>query len=551
MRFSIAICSLTNVLLALACSGATLGAEPPVEVGLNKQLFVDQQVIAETINLTRRIGSVTKANDGAPLQFTRTVNDGEQVPIDVWPLFASVYYDPARQRFRMWHRISLDDKSRRAAKGQATVEELGVGTSYHRAYSESTDGLHFKLVALLEGLTTSGDTNLVVTIDEHESDSAHRYKIGYDCDDPVHAAALGHSADGIVWTPYNSGKPVTYRASDFPNQIEWDAAAKTYRLLTRTDFGAGGGPLAGRVDVKVGDKPLEVRGVRSMTNPDVKTNPTAWTLEHHFLLDGEESLSAKRPPIDQLLKDPEYLNRVRREALRRQIYAMTDWIYEGVHWGLMAVFEYPTDVSEGLETDHVTRHERSIENYYIATSRDGIGWDFHWIYAGQPLIPRGPAGAWDKDMIFPTTRIVTHQDKHWIYYGANNERHGSAEKNVWFARNGSIGLAWLRLDGFVALEAGASVGQLTTRPFRLDGKRLELNVDASSNGVVRVDVLNAAGEAIPGFALDQAQPGRNIDSLRFQPAWNNHADVSALVGQTVQLRIHLQHARLYAFQIQP
>ncbi|MFO1019413.1 MAG: hypothetical protein U0903_01745 [Planctomycetales bacterium] len=429
---------LTTLLLA-AWSGTILAAEHAVPVGLHKQLLVDDHVVAETVNLTRRIGTVTKANNGNPLHFFRTVKGSEKATVDAWPLFTSVYYDPARQKFRMWHRVSLNDSSRRKTKANATVEELGIGTSYYRGYSESTDGLNFELVSLLQGLTTSGDTNLVVTIDEHESDPAHRYKIGYDCDGPVHAAALAHSADGISWTPYNRGKPVTYRASDFPNQIEWDPALKTYRLLTRTDFGDGGGPLAGKVDVKIGNKFLEVRGVRSMTNPDIKTHPEAWTLEHHFVLDGEESISPNRPPIEQRLKDPQYLERVRREALRRQIYAMTDWLYEGVHFGLIAVLEYPTDVSEGLQTDHVTRHERSIENFYIATCRDGVSWNFHWIYAGQQIVPRGTFRAWDKDMIFPTSRIVTHQDKHWIYYGANNERHGSAEKNV-HRCTGQVGL---------------------------------------------------------------------------------------------------------------
>jgi len=146
---------------------------------------------------------------------------------------------------------------------------------------------------------------------------------------------------------------------------------------------------------------------------------------------------------------------------------MTDWGYQGVHFGLMSVLEHPTDVSEGVETDHVTRHERSIENYYISTSRDGVSWNFHWVYAGQPLVPRGPARGWDKDMIFPTSCVITHRDKHWIYYGGNNERHGTAEKGVWFVRQGGIGLAWLRVDGFVALEADRQGGTVITKPFKL------------------------------------------------------------------------------------
>ncbi len=30
------------------------------------------------------------------------------------------------------------------------------------------------------------------------------------------------------------------------------------------------------------------------------------------------------------------------ERNRRQIYPMNDWFYEGVHFGLMAVYEWPT-----------------------------------------------------------------------------------------------------------------------------------------------------------------------------------------------------------------
>ncbi len=523
-------------------------AEKSVQVGLHKQLLVDDHVIAHSVNLSRSLGLVTKANGSKPIICEHVTRDGVRQPVEVWPLFASIYYDAQRQRFRMWHRFSFNDPSREKGKA-ATVDELGVGASYFRGYSESKDGIHFELVAPLEGLTTGGDTNLVVTIDDHESDPAHRYKIGYDCLCKVNGAALAHSADGIHWTPYNEGQPVTYRAADFTNQVLWVPEIKAYRLLTRTDFGWGGGPFAATVDVPIGNKHLEVRGVRSMTNPDIKTNPTNWTLEQHWLFDGEEQLSRDQTRIEERLKDPAYLERVRKEALRRQVYAMTEWIYEGIHFGLMPVLEYPTDVSEGLETDHATRHERSIENYYIATSRDGLGWNFHWVYAGQPLVPRGPAGAWDKDMLFPTSQIITHDDKHWIFYGGNNERHGSAEKDVWFVREGGVGLAWLRLDGFVALEAGDQPGTLTTKPFRLDGSHLQLNVDAHAGGQVRVEVLDEGRNPIPEYSGDSASECQGVDSLKHEVAWKNQVSLAQLNGRTVRLKIHLKQARLYAFQI--
>jgi len=526
-----------------------VAADPVVDVGLKKQLFVDDYVIAEMAGLTRRMGTVTKANGGRPLVFTRHDANGNALPIDVWPAFATVYYDPVRSKFRMWYRISFDDTSRRAETSKASVFELGVGSQYRRAYAESDDGLHFEFVALLEGLTTSGDTNMVVTIDDHESDPKHRYKIGFDGDDPQHAAALAHSEDGIHWTPYNSGKPVTYRASDFTNQVQWDESIGAYRLLTRTDFGDGGGPLAGSVSVKIGEKGLEVRGVRSMINANLKERPADWTLERHWLLDGDEVHAPGRPPVEELLKDPAYLSRVKEQALRRQVYMLYDWVYEGVHFGLMPVLEYPTDVSEGVETDFVTRHERSVENYYLITGRDGIHWNFHWVYRGVPLVPRGPDSAWDKDMIFPTAQIITHQDKHWIYYGGNNERHGCAEKNVWFRRQGSLGLAWLRLDGFVPLVAGEAGGSLTTKPFRLDGKQMELNVVAPSGGEIRVEILDADGRPLRGFSGPQAARGAGIDDLRWRPKWEGAEDLSSLDGRVIRLRIHLKQAKLFAFQV--
>ena len=83
-----------------------------------------------------------------------------------------------------------------------------------------------------------------------------------------------------------------------------------------------------------------------MINPDIKANPTNWTVERHWLFDGEEQHRADRAPIEELLADPAYVARVEKEALRRQLYMMVDWPYESMHFGLMAVLEYPTDVSE-------------------------------------------------------------------------------------------------------------------------------------------------------------------------------------------------------------
>jgi len=375
-------------------------------------------------------------------------------------------------------------------------------------YAESADGLAWRKRGQLTGIPFDTDVTLSVTIDPHETDPRHRYKAAFN--GAGQRAALAHSADGVHWTPYNDGKPVTHRAADTCNQIIWDSDANTYRLFTRTDFAAPGGAN-------------EVRGTRSMVNPDVKADPTAWRIVRSWKFDREGP----------------------NEFKRRQIYALVDWIYQGVHFALMAVYEWPGDLSEG-PVDYHQRHERNILNFYIATSRDGDSWDLSWVYAGKPIVPRGPDGSFDKDRVFPASAVVTHDDRHWLYYYGANERHGTEGFNP--PREFVIGLATLRLDGFVYLQAEDEPGMVLTKPFKLEGRELELNLDAHRGRAI-VEVLDRDGKPIPGFTKDQAKVIEAIDGLRLRPRWAPARGLSALKGRVIRLRFHLTGAKLYAFQI--
>lgn len=458
-----------------------------IDIGIGKQLLVDDFAIARKVNLTRELGKVTKANEAKPI-FT-----------EGW-FYGTVLFDEGK--FKMWFR----------KPGQ-----VGYG------YAESGDGIRFEKKADLEGINFAGDYNLAVMIDPHETDPAHRYKGGYDA--PGMAAGVAHSADGIHWTPYNDGKPLTYRAADCHNQIIWDDIADVYRLFTRTDFGSGGGPRAFEAA-----KNFEVRGTRSMTNPDIKADPTNWKLVRHWFFNKEGP----------------------QEYLRRQIYSMTVWIYEGIYLALMSVYEYPADISEGTTRDTLKRHERDVLEYYIATSRDCDDWDLNWVYDGEPIVPRGPDGSFDKDMVFPSSTIVTHDDRHWIYYGGSDERHGSSEVDppVFFEQTRAIGLATLRLDGFVCLAAQEEAGFVETKPFVLKGNTFELNVDAGE-GEVWVEVLDGNGDPTPALSGENSIRYQAVDNLRLNVGWRNRPDLEKLLGKVVRLRVHLRNARLYSFRIQP
>ncbi|MDB6093505.1 MAG: hypothetical protein JWM32_1067 [Verrucomicrobia bacterium] len=443
---------------------AKAAEELPV-IGLKKQLLVDDFVIADHSNVERVQGRVTKVNDGKPILKDR------------W-FYGTVLFDD--NRFKMWF---------------SKPDQVGF------AYSESRDGVTFSDLVDVTGMKGAA---LAVAIDAHESDPAHRYKAAFDADNV--GAGLAHSADGIHFTPYNDGKAVTGRAADTYNQILWDEQARTYRLLTRTDFGTAGGSG-------------EIRGTRTMTNPDVKANPTGWKTVRSWKLDN---------------------------PARRQIYALTDWIYEGIHFGLATIYEYPSDFSEGEKTDHNKRHERDVINYYLTTSRDGATWDLHWIESGQPIVPRGGDGAYDKDILFPASEIVTQGDRHWLYYCGANERHGDAK--VQPEKDRAIGLATLPLDRFVGLQAKAQPGTVTTIPFKLDGANVMINADCQAGQCV-VEVLDRNGKPLAGFDRSEGQPVAQQDGIRLPVSWKKSADLSSLVGQTVRLRFHLQDATLYAFQI--
>ena len=218
-----------------------------LQVGLRKQLFVDDFVVVEKQRVTRELGMVTKANDGKPI-FTAG-----------W-FYGTVLHDDGK--FKLWFR---------------KPDSNGFG------YAESADGLKFTKQADLSGINFAGDYTLAVEFDSAESDPQHRFKAGYDA--PGMAAGIAHSADGIRWTPYYDGKPVTKRAADTYNQILWDPEAKTYRLFTRTDFGTAGGST-------------ELRGTRSMTNPAPKTNPANWSLVREWIFDQEGKSDAQRRVID-------------------------------------------------------------------------------------------------------------------------------------------------------------------------------------------------------------------------------------------------------------
>ena len=76
-----------------------------------------------------------------------------------------------------------------------------------------------------------------------------------------------------------------------------------------------------------------------------------------------------------------------------------------------------------------------------------------------------------------------------------------------------------------------------------------LNLSTSAAGGIRVELQDAAGQAIPGFALADCEEMFG-DSLDRPVVWTGSTDLRALAGKAVRLRFALRDADLYAFRFQ-
>ena len=108
----------------------------------------------------------------------------------------------------------------------------------------------------------------------------------------------------------------------------------------------------------------------------------------------------------------------------------------------------------------------------------------------------------------------------------------------------------LRVDGFVSVHASGKGGEFTTPPLSFEGKELEMNFSTSIAGSVRVEIQDASGKPISGYALADC-PEILGDHLERVVAWKGGTDVSKLAGSSVRLRLVMRDADLYSIRFRP
>jgi len=203
-----------------------------------------------------------------------------------------------------------------------------------------------------------------------------------------------------------------------------------------------------------------------------------------------------------------------------QSYGMSVTQYDDVYLGLMCSYKKPGDETIDIQ---------------LVVSRDNQAWER--VAGQQTFLPLGEDGSWDDGMIF-CAPLIEYENRVLIYYGGWDGPHNTSR------RRSGIGLASLRKQGFVSLDAGESPGVVTTEPFTPTNQPLVVNADAEG-GTVRVELLGDDGKPLPGYSAAECEPLTG-DGVEQRIRWRNHDTPPA--DATVRLRFQLRNASLYAFR---
>jgi hypothetical protein len=483
--------------LGVAIAGAAARAEV-CDIGDRRQLFLDDWLIAETTNVRREAGVVSK-HPGNPIIRRDKPWDASRTD-----LYGSAVNDPDNKRIQLFY----------------SANNVPNGHEDRLAYAESRDGgktwtkPEFDLIPYREHKRTNIvmlPPSLVfagpcVFRDPHETDPARRYKLftssypdtaylgipriylhrghflyrDFKAKLPPNCGELGmyvgYSPDGIHWRC--AARPLSSMLSDTTQAALWDERIGKYvaYVRARTDRG---------------------RSVARMTSADFET----WS-EPKVVLEGTQAQS---------------------------LYSMGVTPYQGIYIGTPWIFDQPSEVKGG----RVIWPE-------LAVSRDGVKWQR--LFVGTPLVPPGPKGSPDSRQIRLAGSLVVLADRILLFYGQTDRPHTSVDMRI------DIGMATMRLDGFAPMVAGDTPGHILTKPLIHRAGQLRMNAAVSPGGYVKAQLEDASGRPLKGYTIDEcaAATGDSIDTL---VRWRDHEKVRPAGSSGTRLRLVLRRVKLYSFRI--
>ena len=502
--------ALTLAALLVLVAFGELSASDPIAVGTAKQLFLDDQIVDSLRSVSRVFNQPEKSELNPILK-------GE-MPWEGRMIYAgTVLYDDEDRGFKMWYwalNMTYQVPPKPFEQYSNLLRAAHYRESFSLCYATSNDGIRWNRPNLgLVEFQGSRANNLLPPVtdgrmhgyasivkDLHDRDPARRYKaVAWRPKDAQGGYGVGvyFSPDGLRWTA-SPRNPVVRETSDVHTLLGWDDRIQKYVAYFRPGAGQKLSPRAGTGAVRI---------IGYSTSDD---------FEHWS------------PIVPALVPDA-------NDPVDTQFYGMPALRYEGMYLGFPWAFR----------TNQLTHVPQ------LVYSRDGL--HFARTPGRNDFLPLGARGSFDDGNAY-LVRPVTHGDRLWLYYTGTRWRDALDLFELGDSARDSIGLATLPLDGFVSMEAGPNEGTLTTRALTFAGDRLAVNMQAGRKGYgvdevtsVRVEILDEAGNPIPGFTLGEAD-ALGATGVAQIARWRGRADVGSLAGRAVRLRFHLKNVKLYAFQ---
>ncbi len=493
------------------------GRGPALFVGDRKQLLLDDDFIVETATHVRRVMHQPEKHPDNPLVLAEEPWELGHFGING----GSVMIEDGL--FRMWYRTSWDASCSDAAM----------------AYATSTDGIHWEKPSLgkveFEGST---DNNLILPPHFHEDWACHGAKV---IKDPPEREPDPAKRYKIMIFACRPGAPKPLREIDpavdparwgffvvfSPDGLDWNLRPEPVILDFKNHYGGYNSIFY--------DSMLGKYVAYMQRRPELHFETPRYPVNRRFVsrMESADFINWTDPNYRAFGPDEQ-------DEIGQDLFEPEPFQYEE------AGYAY---INMALWLDLY----RDVCGMRLATSRDNLIW--HWAGDRQPFIPHGPPGSWDAKMIHPPFMpALVKDDEILIYYSANGTAGMAEGKISQIPRRRDVGLAKLRLDGFISLEAGVNWGQVTTWPIVFTGAALELNVNSKrvippevQDYGVRVEILDHYGNAHDGYRFEDCDPIR-VDDIRHRVTWKGSDDVSKLAGEPIRLRFHMAFASLYAFQ---
>ena len=488
------------------------------DVGDTRQLFIDDDVIAVVKNVTRRQHTPQKHAGGPLIRRDKPWEGNTYFRNSCF----NVIWDDKADLYKCWYEDFYDY----FGGSRGTFQRSRIH------YAESEDGIDWVKPALgkhvvdgHEGTNTVIDLSpdeavscTTVLLDPLETDPSRRFKALY-AHRPEKGLCMMFSADGIDWTPYERN-PIFERWDDDVEILTYDRIDNKYVLWGRY----GGHP--GR---------SQHPGFDAWFAPVWPGRPEGiWgTRRRIYRLESEDCFNWSDA---KLMFDPGD-----EDNLDDGLYGFVPWRVGENHLGIMTVLH---------QVDNTV-------DMYLYQSRDGLDWNRMLMH--RPLIPRGGPGSFDEFGIETPNQPLEVGDEVRIYYGGMNVHHdwwlGMANDGIdvpeardrSLSQNGHhLGLATLRLDGYVSLDATVREGWVETKPLFSTGRRLYINGRCRPDGYIKVEMMDSWNNVWDGYSGENCRAFTG-DSVHHQIAWSERDTVTEIPG-SVKLRFYLRNAELYGFQ---